>query len=490
MFDLLQDTPYLLVSVEIIYLIAVVLLSVKIIIDTKTNSKTLAYLLLLIFLPIFGIIFYFVFGVNYRKRKFYNFKIERDEKLFKEIRTLVGRYHRQTFQKLDENLKKYQNTINFIFNSSNSPIVEGNYVEVLINGEEKFAKVFERIKEAKHHIHLEYYIYRNDKIGNALADLLIKKSEEGVIVRFLYDDFGSRKISRTLLKRLRIGGVQTAPVNKIKFKLFANRVNYRDHRKIIIIDGVHVFSGGINVSDTNINPNTTGYWRDTHLYLRGKGAFYFQYLFLTTWIFSTRTMLTHAEKYFVPEDDFDNEESDKVIQVAASGPDMRPTIMLTAISTIYDARKRVYITTPYFVPTESVLQALKTQARAGVDVRLLVPEKGDSKLVDAAAYSYYEELLKSGVRVYFYDKGFIHSKTMIIDDFFSSIGTANIDVRSHELNFEVNTYIYDRSVNQKLYEVFLKDLEDSHEIYYEEWLTRSRIKEFFEHLARLFSPLL
>ena len=202
-------------------------------------------------------------------------------------------------------------------------------------------------------------------------------------------------------------------------------------------------------------------------------------------------MIADEGRYFRFSYDEDSDMSmDKYVQVAASGPDMKPTIMLTTISAIYEAKKRIYITTPYFIPVESVLQALKTQALSGVDVRLLVPRTGDSILVNAAAYSYYEEILKEGVRVYFYDKGFVHSKTMLIDDHFSSIGTANMDVRSHELNFEVNTYIYDRAINQKLYEVFLEDIKGSQEIYYEEWLSRSKPKMFLEHLARLFSPLL
>lgn len=491
MLEFSSETPYLILVLEILYLVGVVLLSSKIIIDTKTTSKTLAYLLLIIFLPVFGIIFYFVFGVNYRKEKFYNFKLERNERLFLKMKQLVRRYHESTLRSIPDEVKEFDNTINFLFHSSHSPITEGNHVELLINGEEKFPRVFEEIEKAKDHIHLEYYIYHSDEIGTRLAELLIKKAKEGVIVRFLYDDFGSRKISRKLLRRLREGGVQAFPVNKIKFKIFANRVNYRDHRKIIIIDGENVFSGGINVSDTYINPNPKWFWRDTHLFLKGKAAFYFQYLFLVNWFFSTRESITDEGRYFrFTYDENSNGDLDRYVQVAASGPDMKPTIMLTTISAIYAAKKRIFVTTPYFVPVESVLQALKTQAMSGVDVRLLVPRSGDSRLVNAAAYSYYEELLKAGVRVYFYVKGFVHSKTMLIDDHFSSIGTANMDVRSHELNFEVNTYIYDRAINQKLYEVFLQDVDDSQEVYYEEWLSRSKPKMFFEHLARLFSPLL
>lgn len=493
MFQFLNDIPsYVIITLEVLYLIGIVLLSAKIIIDTKTTSKTLAYLLLIVFLPIFGIIFYFVFGVNYRKNKFYNFKVERNERLYAKMKNKIGEHHNQVLQHAPIEVKGFQNVINFLYYSLHSPITAGNHVELLVNGEQKFPKVFEILEQAKHHIHLEYYIFNSDDIGHRLAETLIRKAQEGVVVRFLYDDFGSRKIGRDFLSKLQAGGVQTSPVNKIKFKVFANRVNYRDHRKIIIVDGEHVFSGGINVADKNINPNSIIYWRDTHFYMRGQGVFYFQYLFMTSWISSTKKIIADEAKYFqVDSKSIDLQfDTGKTVQVAASGPDIRPAILLSTLSVIYEAKERIYITTPYFVPVESILQAMKTQALAGLDVRLLVPRRGDSRLVNAAAYSYYEELLRDGVKIYFYDKGFIHSKTMLVDNHFATIGTANMDVRSQELNFEVNTNFYDRSINQKLYELFMKDIEDSQEIYYEEWLTRSRPKVFFEHLARLFSPLL
>ena len=374
-----------------------------------------------------------------------------------------------------------------MFNAVHSPLSQGNEVELLINGEEKFPKVFESIKKAQHHIHLEYYIYANEEVGNQLADLLIQKSLEGVEVRFLYDDLGSNKIGKKLLNRLKEAGVQVSPVNKIKFKILANRVNYRDHRKIIIVDGREVFTGGINVSDRYINPNNFQYWRDTHLYIKGNGAFYFQFMFFTNWMFATEKMINVDEKYF----DYDFEtSSDQVIQVAPSGPDMKPAIMLSTVSSIFSAKKRIYITTPYFIPVESVLNAIKQQATAGVDVRLLVPEEGDSLIVNSAAYSYYGELLEANVRIFFYKKGFVHAKTMLIDEDLAVVGTANMDVRSQELNFEVNTLVYDQKINQKLFEAFEYDLKDSKEIFLKDWTKRPKSKVFFEHLARLMSPLI
>ncbi len=487
MLNFLQNSPNLLTILEILHIVIIIPLSAKIIIDTKNVSKTLAYLLLIIFVPVIGILIYFFIGVNYRKNRFYNFKIKRNEELFIRVQNIIADAHASVINQKKNEIHQFRNTINFLFKGSRSLLTSGNHVELLVNGEEKFPKVFSVIAQAKHHIHLEYYIYECDEIGQSLGELLIKKAQEGVIVRFLYDDFGSSKIGKRFLKKLRQAGVETSPVNKIRFKLFANRLNYRDHRKIIVVDGEHVFSGGINVSDTYINKPGKAYWRDTHLYLRGNGAFYFQFLFLTNWVFATEKPIISIRDYFK---ETRLKAGDKLIQVATSGPDVVPSIMLSTTSTIYEAEERIYITTPYFIPVEPVLNALKTQALAGLDVRLLVPKKGDSIFVNAAAYSYYEELLENGVRVFFYEKGFIHAKTMLVDSNFSCIGSANMDVRSQELNFEVNTHIYNHDINQKLYSIFLDDLENSREISLDQWKKRPKIKVFGEHLARLISPLL
>lgn len=485
--EFLSQFPYILPAIEILYLAGIFYLAGRIIMDTKNTSKTLAYLMLIVFLPVVGIIIYFVFGVNYRKNKFYTFKIERNEEIYNRIQKYIKETHYETLKNRSDELDNFITTINFLYHAGRSPLTQNNQVEVLVNGEEKFTKVFEVIQGARHHIHLEYYIYDNDDIGNKLADLLIKKSLEGVIIRFLYDDMGSGKIGKKLLKRLKEAGVETSPVNKITFRVLANRVNYRDHRKIIIIDGTEVFTGGINVSDKYINPNPKQYWRDMHLYIKGNGAFYFQFLFLSNWIFATEKIPPISEEYF----NYKNEETGTtILQVAASGPDTKPSIMLSTASAILAAKEKVYIVTPYFIPVETVLNAIKQSAIAGVDVRLMVPESGDSLIVNAAAYSYYEELLESNVRVFFYKKGFIHAKTMIIDDHCSSVGTANMDVRSQELNFEVNTLLFDKVVNQKIKEVFLNDLHDCDEIVLNEWRKRPKYKVFFEHLARLLSPLI
>lgn len=485
--EFFDQFPYILVGLEVLYLVGIIFLAGKIIMDTKNTGKTLAYLMLIIFLPVIGIIIYFVFGVNYRKNKFYSFKIARNEQIYQGVSAYIRKTHYKTLKNHTEEIGQFLTTVNYLYNASYSPLSPGNHAEILINGEGKFEKVFKVIEKAVHHIHLEYYIYDNDGIGNRLADLLIKKAEEGVIVRFLYDDMGSGKIGRKLLRRLKEGGVQLSPVNKITFRLLANRVNYRDHRKIIIVDGAEVFTGGINVSDKYINPNPIQYWRDVHLYIKGEAAFYFQFLFLSNWIFATEKIPEISKLYF----DYKNkEEGNSLIQTAASGPDTKPSIMLSTASAVLSARKRIYIVTPYFIPVETVLNAIKQAALSGVDVRLMVPKSGDSMVVNAAAYSYYEELLENNVRIFFYKKGFIHAKTMIVDDNFSSVGTANMDVRSQELNFEVNALVFNEEINDKLQNLFHEDMNDCEEVSLESWRKRPKTKVFFEHLARLLSPLI
>ncbi|WP_080779520.1 cardiolipin synthase [Chryseobacterium phocaeense] len=484
--EFFNQFPYILVGLEVLYLIGIIFLAGKIIMDTKNTSKTLAYLMLIIFLPVVGIIIYFVFGVNYRKNKFYTFKIERNEQVYQAVSTYIRETHHKTLEHHKEDIDQFLTTINFLYNAGHSPLSQGNHAEVLINGEGKFEKVFEVLERAVHHIHLEYYIYDNDEIGNRLADVLIRKAEDGVIVRFLYDDMGSGKIGKKLLSRLKDAGVQVSPVNKITFRLLANRVNYRDHRKMIIVDGAEVFTGGINVSDKYINPNPGQYWRDIHLYMKGEAAFYFQFLFFSNWVFATEKIPEVSQLYFTKKEGGGN----SLIQTAASGPDTQPSIMLSTTSAVLSAKKRIYIVTPYFVPVETVLNAIKQAALSGADVRLMVPKSGDSVIVNAAAYSYYEELLENKVRIFFYKKGFIHAKTMLIDDYFSSVGTANMDVRSQELNFEVNALVFDQKINRKLQDLFHEDMNDCEEISLESWRKRPKSKVFFEHMARLLSPLI
>jgi cardiolipin synthase len=483
----LEGSPWLLPVLQAFYYFGVVLLAVKIIMDTKTVTKTLAYLLLILFLPVVGIIIYLVFGVNYRKNQFFYHKLARNQELREKLDQYSYQTHREVTDAQEEVTEKYRHTVDFLFRAIGSPLTNGNALELLKNGGQKFDRLFDMIRQARHHIHLEYYIWENDNIGNALADLLIEKAAEGVQVKAIFDDFGSRNIRDSVVNRMRQGGVEIIPFNRVTYRILANRMNYRDHRKVVIVDGEHVFVGGANVADRYINKAGQPYWRDTHLYIRGPAVFYFQYLFFSNWQYITGRLPVLDTTFFT---NFPMNDENHLVQVAASGPDTSPNIMLSTTSAIYAARQRIFITTPYFIPVEAISDALMQVAATGLDVRILVPRKGDSRLVNAAAYSYYADLLKAGVRLYFYERGFLHTKSMLIDDDFSMIGTANLDVRSQELNFEVNALIYDKEMNASLEQEFRDDLKDASEITLDDWSRRSRFKVFFEHLARLLSPLL
>jgi cardiolipin synthase len=474
---------------EVVYGIIIFITCLHIIYNTPSTTKTLAYVLVTIFIPIIGIGVYFLVGANYRKNKLYSKKIVSDNRMLSMIRKRITVESEKAWNSGEPEVQKHKKLARFLLNDSMSPLSGNNQVKLLINGEEKFPEVIKAMKNAKHHIHIEYYIFEDDEIGNQIKDILIQKAQEGVQVRFIYDDFGSRSIRKKLVPQLIAGGVQAFPFYKIYFIALANRINYRNHRKIIVIDGCVGFTGGINVSDRYIN-NKPGqlFWRDTHVKITGPGAFYLQYLFICDWNFC-------ANEHLEPEDDFFCTEPDKkgdaIVQISASGPDSdTPTIMFSLVQVFGIAEEEILITTPYFIPGESILDALKVAAISGVKVKILVPGKSDSAFVDYAARSYYDELLDVGVEIYLYQKGFVHAKTIVSDGQLAIIGTANMDHRSFELNFEVNSMIYDTHTAKQLRDAFYNDLKDSVKINPKQWDKRPAYKQLPERVARLMSPLL
>ncbi|MBZ4188584.1 cardiolipin synthase [Niabella beijingensis] len=477
---------------EVLYVILVVLVCMRVIYDTRSTTKTLAYLLLIIFLPVIGMFTYFSFGINYRRRKLYTKKLLMNEAMERSLHERIQSGSMEAFTRNSAVVDNNDRLFHYLLKEG-SPLTGHNNVELLINGEQKFPKVLELLRAATHHIHLEYYIYENDETGNAIADLLIEKARQGVEVRFIYDDFGSHSIRRMLVKRLRRSGVNAFPFHKIIFIAFANRLNYRNHRKIIIVDGHTAFVGGINISNKYVNDaafNNKLYWRDTHLMIQGPGVYYLQYLFLADWNFCAGDRLTVNEQFFPPPAALLQKE-DKLVQTAASGPDSdNPTILYTILRAIGLAKKELLITTPYFIPGESIMEALIVAAYSGIRIRILVPGISDSLLVNTAANSYYATLLAAGVEVYRYKKGFVHAKTLVSDRNLAMVGTANMDHRSFDLNFEVNAVVYDMGIAEQLARAFERDLLDAERIDAAEWLQRPLYIRLFEKTCRLLSPLL
>lgn len=479
---------------EIVYVIILILVGVRIIYDTTSTNKTLAYLLLVVFVPVLGMLFYFSFGINYRKRRVYSKKLIEDnalrQKLIQEI-----------IVKSELNLKNNthigdaKGLVNLLLRDTISPLTTGNAVNLLLNGEEKFPDLMDAMNSAKHHIHLEYYIFENGVIAKEIKDVVIRKAREGIRVRIIYDAFGSRSLTNEFLTELKSASVEVYPFNRIRFIRLANRLNYRNHRKIVVIDGHSGFLGGINISDRYINDpkyrtnqKNDLYWRDTHLRIDGPGVQYLQYLFFCDWNFCSEQKLQPDASYFATQKHLDGNES---VQIAAGGPDSpMSTVMLSLLKSITLAKKEILITTPYFIPGESIMNALKVAALGGVAVKILAPGTSDSRLVNAAACSYYGELLGAGVEIYLYRKGFIHVKTMVVDGNISIVGTANMDYRSFDLNFEVNAIVYGETLAEQLRSSFFQDIREAEEIDPEVWRNRPKFKQLPEKMARLLSPLL
>jgi len=473
----------------IIYVCLVIFVCLRILYDINSTSKTFAYILVTIFFPGIGMLIYFAVGANYRKDKLYSKKIVRDNKLLAEVRNKIYHESEKTLDTGEREVRSHKKLARMLLNDD-SPLTGNNEVKLLLNGENKFPEVLQALKNAQHHIHIQYYIFENDNIGNQIKDVLIERAAAGVKVRFIYDDFGSRSIRKTLAPELINSGIEAYPFYKILFIAFSNRTNYRNHRKIIVIDGCTGFVGGINVSDRYINGinNEQVYWRDTHVMINGPGVYYLQYLFICDWNFCSGKHLKLQDDFFCSTK---SKKGNAIVQIAASGPDSDvPTIMFSLMEAIGMAQDEILITSPYFIPGESILDALNVAALSGVKVKLLVPDKSDSWMVNAAARSYYGEMLDTGVEIYLYKKGFVHAKTVVADGQLAIIGTANMDHRSFELNFEVNSMIYDSKIAQQLRDAFFNDIKDAVKINPNTWKKRTLFKQLPEKLCRLLSPLL
>ena len=468
------------------YLVAISAI-VTILLKNKNPTKTVSYILVLAVFPFFGIVVYYLFGQQYRKTKIFNRKDIENSKVMKE----VGEHLRsktiddtKTEALLNDKIK----LVKLLKASEKSPLTLKNDVKILRNGEVKFKALFEDLRNAKTYIHLEYYVIEDGEIGTELLEIICEKAKEGLEVKLTYDDVGS-EIASKLKRKLNDCGVEHAPFMPVLFSSLTGKSNYRNHRKIAVIDGVIGYLGGINVADNYVNkPNQNQrYWRDTHLRIHGEAVKVLQFHFLTTWDFVIDGELEIKKSYF-PEVDCKKNEA---VQIAASGPDTDwANIMEAFLTAINNAEKYVYITTPYFIPNDQIVSALQIASKIGVDVRLIVPKESDSWIAEHATNSYLEPLLNAGIKVYLYHKGFIHAKTMVVDDSFATVGTCNLDNRSFNINFEINALIYDSDKAKELKSHFIEDLKDCEILDKERWLERSKWCKLQESVSRLWAPLL
>ncbi len=464
-----------------------IIIAIDILLDNRDPSSTVAWILVLFLFPVGGIFLYLYIGRNHRKQKTFSKKRTEDNyilnHLFKEQIHFLN--YGEILQKNITDIKG--NIIPLLFRNTNSPLTINNKVKVLQNGEATFSEMLDAIYKAEDHIHMEYYIIKDSHIGRKFQEALIKKAKEGIEVRLIYDAVGSWRLTKKFLKPLKNAGVIIEVFLPVTLPLLGSRLNYRNHKKILVVDGKIGFVGGINIGDEYLGKNKKlGFWRDTHLKLQGEAVYVLQGMFLADWYFVSNESINDI-KYF-PKQGYCGET---ILQIASSGPDSYwASIHQAYFSAINSAREKVYITTPYLVPDEGILLALKTAALRGVDVRLLVPIKPDHRSVFWASKSHFEELLRAGVKIYQYSKGFVHGKVFIIDNNFISIGTANLDIRSFELNFEVNAFIYDKDINRKVSKDFLEDLKVSKQILLDEYKKRPFTHKITESIARVFSPIL
>lgn len=460
--------------------------AITILLKNINPNKTVSYIIILIFFPFLGIVVYYLFGQEYRKNKIFNRKHILNQHIIKSIQQDFE-FSEQDVKRVDNYLDDKVRLVKLLYSSENSPLTLRNDIDILKDGNAKFPRLLQDLKQAKHHIHLEYYIVKDDNIGKQILDTLCEKAKEGIEVRLTYDDVGS-KISSKMKRKLTETGVSHYPFMPVIFSKFTGKMNYRNHRKIAVIDGLIAYVGGINIEDEYLNNEKEMYfWRDTHLRIVGEAVKSLQIYFFTTWDFVSNETFKIDKAYFPQTKCAKNVG----LQIAASGPDTDWANIMEAIFTaITTADDYVYITTPYFVPNDEIITALVVAAKSGVDVRLIIPKTSDSKIVKYATNSYLENLLQASVRVFRYKKSFIHAKTMVVDDIFSTVGTSNMDYRSFNINFEVNAFIYDKEKSKILKQHFLDDLIECEEVDYQNYVNRSKFMKLVESYCRLWSPLI
>lgn len=472
---------------SLVFLITAIPMAIMIILENRSPYKTAAWILVLVLLPIFGIIFYLFFGQEYRKQKLFSRKGLKSHSELRKLSIKQLRQFKKAFLTLDAKILQKENLIRLLLNNSDALLTTGNKLTLLTSPAKTFDVIFEAIKNARHHIHLEYYIFADDKIGNQMKNLLIEKASKGIEVRLIVDDVGSWGLKKYFFNDLRNAGVLIHSFMEVRFPRLTSQVNYRNHRKILVIDGKTGFTGGVNIADRYLEgKKRIGPWNDLHLQMDGDAAACLQAVFATDWYFVSKDNLL-GEKYFPRMVDGDGE----AMQISASGPDSDwENIGQAFFAAIANARKRVYIVSPYLMPPLQIISAIKTAALSNVDVRIIIPEKSDSPIPMWCSFSYVEELLEAGVRIYFYNTGFIHSKYIIVDDVFSTIGTTNLDFRSLETNFEVNAFIYDEGFTSRMIQIFRKDMRNSREIKLREWQQRPWYFKLRESFAHTVSPML
>lgn len=453
---------------------------VVVLLENKNPVRTVAWVLLLLFLPYFGLLLYIVFGRSFKRQS----RLSR--KMHSQLTHLINTTRTHDTSANDSLIATYQPLIKLLQKTTKTPLSANHKVDIYTDGQTLLTDMLKDIESAKHHIHAEYYIIESDETGDAFKNALIKKAQEGVKVRLIYDDLGSWRLKRSSIREMKKAGIRLFSFFKIRFPFFTTKLNYRNHRKIVIIDGKIGYLGGFNIADRYTKGLQWGIWRDTHIRVQGNAVINLQNIFRTDWSYMTKKVFRN-DAYFPISSTGNN----YFMQIVGSGPDMDwQTIMQGYLHAIMNAKHYIYIQTPYFLPNESIANAIEMAALRGVDVQLMIPFRSDEHIAFEASISYMENILKSGVKVLQYQKGFIHSKTMVIDGELSVVGTANMDLRSFEQNFEVNAFIYNTQKAQELTQIFILDAKSCKKLSYWRWKRRPMHRKVLQALARLLSPAL
>ncbi|ODA41384.1 cardiolipin synthase [Desulfosporosinus sp. BG] len=472
-------------SLLVLSIMQVILIGKVILLENRDPGKTVAWLCMLGLLPILGFILYVVFGKKTQGQLFHKKHIP-DNRLARMVHQQQSDSNQEDILPLANNDSE-KKLASLLLNNGFASMTVHNQVEILLNGGEKFQALFNALEGAKHHIHLSYYIFKDDEIGADVLKILSRKATDGVEIRVLLDGMGCVSVSGGFVRSMRQAGIQAEWFFPIRFPYLTSKLNIRYHRKIVVVDGCIGFMGGLNIGDEYLSRDAKlGFWRDTHLKLEGEAVHSLQSIFLNDWFFVTHQKI-RGTQYFPQINDYDV----LPVQISASGPDSNwASILQGFFNAIAMAKHSVYIETPYFVPDQSLIMALKTAALSGLDVRLIVQGIPEHKVTFWAMRSYFLELLQAGVKIFQYMKGTLHAKIFLIDNHLASVGSANMDNRSFFIDFEICAFIYDQSLADRLRLDFEQDFKDSSELDLQAFRSRPALERWKESSARLLSPLL
>lgn len=484
----MQIVSYLL---GVIMFLNIALAFTIIFLERRDATSAWAWLMVLFFIPVVGFILYLIFGRKLSKDRIFTWDTKSKLGVKKEVQSQLRAIETGEFNFKQDELIQYMDLYYLHLKNDDAIFTHNNKVSIYTDGIEKFNALMNDLKEAQDHIHLLYYIIRHDHLGMQIADILMSKAQEGVDVRVLYDDMGSRRLSRRFIRRLKSAGVHVDAFFPPKIPKVNLKINFRNHRKLAIIDGKIGYIGGFNIGDEYLGKDHKfGYWRDTHLRIYGDAVRNMQTRFILDWNQASRNDILYEDRYYTGAED-STESGNVGIQIVSSGPDSDwEQIKYGYIKMILSAKEYIYMQTPYFIPDESLMDALRVAALSGVKVKIMIPNKPDHPFVYWATLSHIGDLLAAGAETYIYQNGFLHAKTIVVDGKISSVGTANIDVRSFRLNFEVNAFLYDKEIAKALVNAFKNDIKLSTQMTRKLYDQRSIVIKFKESISRLLSPIL